>query len=120
MFKPIEEIEFILSCLASKLSVEEPFYEFSEELREEGIRAEYDPSGMVIMTTEPENLVLALHEFAHHVYDEENEDQEEDMHGNGFRFICGSIVYMMKVCFGIELTISDIVDVPFGEEFIEV
>jgi len=113
----VSEIEYVFYALAESLGFDSPDYEISKELKEEGIRGEYCDS--VVYTTEPENSLLAIHEFCHYVYDMENEgEQEDDMHGSGYEKVCEVVSGLMEKHFDIRFSISEIVEVPFGEVYI--
>jgi hypothetical protein len=110
-------INAVLGILSDELDIIHPEYVYSPELRYEGIRGEYTYDG-VIHTTEPDNLLLAIHEFVHYVHDELYEMPEKNIHGKEYRKITKQISILLKHIYNIRYTIKDIVNVPIGEEII--
>lgn len=115
----IEDIKYVVYYLSDIMKVDAPEIEIDNSLRKEGIRAEFCFGSDVIVTSEPENISLAIHEFAHYVYNEREEEQESDIHGPGFFSVCSEISEILASDFDICLSAKEIVEVPFGDVFID-
>jgi hypothetical protein len=111
----IQEINFVIHEICQEFSCEFPGIEESSFLRQEGVRACYLQG--LIQTSEPDNLVLTLHEVVHYLHDEIFERDEDDQHGEEFLAIADEVSRFLQIQFGLFYSIDDILNVPFGDEF---